>query len=299
MAGKFDNAVVGDNLTKGMDSLSAASSLMVSPSTNMCGVSLAIGPGGGSITSHQWWILGGLHRTIVRAQKIIGDLDENNSANILVSIDPSTLLFERNTRVTKWRSGQFAIIASDTFSVQDGTDSMRTEVMSREWSYRVAIECTQFTSGCKMSLQTLPIHVDDLHQMMEQSSNALCVTRLARTQVEWLPAPHGYDHNGPWPLFLDNRNSEALQAGRLPPDIVIRSYIRETCMSATKFPSLSRQECRALGAGDMIKPPLRNPTRFSWPKLYGRTTPPREIMRPPPASPPSPPMERIIPTAAR
>ena len=106
------------------------------------------------MTSHQWWVLGGVHRTTVRAQKILDDLDDTNTAKIMISMDPSALSFAKNSRVTKWRNGQFAIIANNMFLVQDGTEAMRAEVKSREWSYRIAIECQATTRGCKVSSHT-------------------------------------------------------------------------------------------------------------------------------------------------
>ena len=141
MASKFDSSVISDNLTQGMGSIAAATMLYCSPTTHLCGLSLSIGKGGGSISGHQWWVLGDIHKTTVNAQKIFGDIDANNSAKITINLNPSSHTFSTNSRVTKWRNGQLAINTGDTFLVQDGTEDMRNEVKSREWSFRLAVEC--------------------------------------------------------------------------------------------------------------------------------------------------------------
>ena len=267
MVRKITAAVINDNLTQGMGGLAAVDALECAPTTNLIGLSLSIGRGIGTVSGHQWWVLGGSHSTTINADKIVCALASDNEATITINLDPTAHTFAPNSRVTPWLNVQTAITAGDQFLVQDGSQEMRDEVKAKPWSFRMAIECEEGTRGCKVSLQSLPMGASEIRQPVDQTASTLCVTRLARTQLEWLPAPHGYEHNGPCPLYYDARSLSAQNANLLPSDRDIRNYVRDACMAATPFPSLSRQECKALAAGDLQMPPSRNATTFVWPDI--------------------------------
>ena len=60
---------------------------------------------------------------------------------------------------------------------------MREEVKDHIWVYRMAIEFSDNVRGGKVSLQTLPISIGSVRQLVDQASNQLCVARLARFYV--------------------------------------------------------------------------------------------------------------------
>ena len=285
MTHKFDKDVVEDNLSQGMGGLPAAEAMGCEITTHTCGITLIIGKGEGTIAGHSWWGLGNNHNITVNADKILGDLSEGNECTITINMDPTSQTFSPNSRVTPWLNGQAALNNGNHFLVQDGTEEMRKEVRSKAWSFRMAIECEGATTGCKVSLQSLPMGPSEIRQMVDQAASSLCVTRLARTRIEWLPPPLGYDHTGPWPLFYDARSMAAQNADRLPTDKVIRTYVRDTCVTATPFPSMSRQECQALAAGELLSPPSRTPAVVIWPDIPSTSPAKPPTKGSPPSSP--------------